>query len=57
MLRYTEPLQLNLKGYTSAFKGVTRAKRDTLLLGSRGGGGAREKTPAVGHYNPRYSSV
>ena len=56
LLRYKEPLQLNLKGYTSAFKSVTRAKRDSLLLGNPGGG-TKEKTPAIGHYYPRWESI
>ena len=52
-LRYSEQLHLNLKGYTSAFKSVTRAKRDNTLAGFPGPGSATEKTPAVGHYNPK----
>lgn len=44
--RYVEKLNLNRKGHSAAFKSVTRLKRENNY--------AKEKTPAVGHYTPKF---
>ena len=48
-MNYIEKLNLNRKGHTSAFKAVTRTKREMIL--------ARDKNPAVGKYNPKFEFI
>lgn len=48
-MRYTEPLILNRKDHTHAFKSVTRLKRDSIIDGK---GPAKEKVPPVAYYTP-----
>ena len=48
-LRYVEKLKLNRKGHSATFKSVTRMRREAAL--------AKDKTPAVGHYTPKYDLV
>jgi hypothetical protein len=45
-LRYVEKLNLNRKGHSATFKSVTRLKRENNT--------AKDKTPAVGHYTPKF---